>query len=131
LPTLTNWTHGQLNVGQLPLPQLGGNSSAMTRWCRIAVLLVIGFYAIAGGVIPSPLAVAGSNCVMASGPSGDGPLGCDGGCPATLCATVPYAVPAQARDVDPRAVQYVVYAPRPPDRLTALAPAPAFRPPNA
>lgn len=103
----------------------------MVRLLRLSVLAVITFYAVAGGVIPSPLAAAGANCVMASGNSADdGPMGCDGGCPATLCASVPYATPDLARVAVPYRVNYITYAAALPDQLVPHAPDPAYRPPS-
>lgn len=103
----------------------------MTHWCRIAVLFVIGFYAVAGGWIPSPLAATGSNCVTVSSGSNDCPPGCDGGCPPSMCIVSPYAAPAAAPVLTERSFRYVSYAPAPVERLTPHTPAPAFRPPNA
>jgi hypothetical protein len=102
----------------------------MIRCCRILVLVLIGFYAVAGGMIPSPLAAAGSNCVINSAGVDDCPSGCDSGCPPAMCFTAPYAVPDMPRAAATRIVRFVAYQPAAPARLTPFIPDPAIRPPN-
>jgi len=103
----------------------------MMRLCRIFVLVVIGFYAVAGGMIPSPLAAAGANCIANPAGADDCPSGCDSGCPPVMCVTALYAMPDQPRAATIRIVRHVAYMPSPPARLTPFIPDPAIRPPNA
>lgn len=103
----------------------------MIRWCRILVLLLIGFYAIAGGMIQSPLAATGSNCVVDSGGQDNGPSGCGADCPPVMCVIAPYGVPASPVPSEVRVAAHVTYAPAAPTRLIPHLPDPALRPPNA
>lgn len=103
----------------------------MVRWLRIVVLAVIGFYAVAGGMLPSPLAATGGNCLVGSAGTDDCPSGCGVDCPPAMCIVAPYAVPASPAPSEVRIAARVVYAPTVPARLAPHLPDPALRPPNA
>jgi len=99
----------------------------MIRWCRIVVLVLVGFYAMAGGMIASPLAASGSSCAgMASGGEG-----CDPGCPPVLCTVSPYVAPLPLPTSAALTIQQVAYVAAKVERLASHAPDPALRPPNA
>lgn len=103
----------------------------MTRWCRIVVLVLAGFYAFAGGMIPSPLAATGSNCVIGSAGTDDCPSACGVECPPVMCIVAPYAVPASPVPSEVRFAAQVAYEPAVPVRLLPHLPDPALRLPNA
>ena len=107
----------------------------MVRWCRIVVLVVVGFYAVAGGLISSPLAAAGAgtgtDCVGFAAGTDDCPSGCDAACPAALCIVSPYVAPLPAPTAAARTVRRIDYVAARPERLASRAPDPALRPPNA
>lgn len=103
----------------------------MLRWCRIIVLVLVGFYAVAGGMIASPLAATGSSCAgMASGDEGSNPT-CDPGCPPVLCIVSPYVAPLPLPAVAALTIRQVAYVAAAAERLVPHAPDPALRPPNA
>lgn len=103
----------------------------MIRWCRIVVLVLVSFYAVAGGMISSPLAATGSGCAgVASGTDGF-PPGCDPGCPPALCIISPYVAPLPLPTTAALTIRPVAYVAAEPERLASHAPDPALRPPNA
>lgn len=103
----------------------------MIRWCRIVVLVLVGFYAVTSGMISSPLAATGSNCVGAASGADDCLPKCDPGCPPVLCIVTPYVAPLPSQTTTALAIRQVAYPAAKAERLASHAPDPALRPPSA
>jgi hypothetical protein len=111
----------------------GGGSvtiHAMRRLCRLLVLAVVCFYAVAAGLIPSPLAAAVSACVAGAVSADSPPSGCDGCCPAVMCAAARYEMPEPPRAAASHEMRMIDYAQTPSARLIPHISDPALRPPN-
>lgn len=103
----------------------------MIRWCRIVMLVLVGFYAVTGGVISSPLAATGSSCAGAASGADGCPPECDPACPPALCIVSPYVAPLPSPAAATLTIQRIDYVPAEPTRLVSGMPDPALRPPNA
>lgn len=103
----------------------------MVRWCRIIVLVLVGFYAVTGGIVSSPLAAIGTGCSGAASDTDDHTQrGCDTACPPSLCIVAPYVAPVPSPAMATLTIQPVRYAVVKAKHLPSNAPNPALRPPN-
>ncbi len=104
----------------------------MVRWCRILVLVMVGFYAATGGLISSPLAAIGAGCAGdATGAGSTSTGGCDPACPPSLCIVAPYVAAVPMPPTTALTIEQVDYVAAAPQRLASHTPDPALRPPNA